>query len=77
MVHRRPRDPPPPAGEPGATPEVTALHEEASARSAVELAGSFARHFLYWMHRWTEEGSALVLRHHRARLDSSTTEPAR
>ncbi len=62
------------AGEPGAMPEVTALHEEGFGEVGVaELAESFARHFLYWMHRWTEEGNDAVLRHWRGRLDPLTT----
>ncbi|HRY23273.1 MAG TPA: biotin/lipoate--protein ligase family protein [Geminicoccaceae bacterium] len=67
---------PPAAGEPGAMPEVTALQEEGfGGVGVVELAQSFARHFLYWMHRWTEEGSGPVLAHWRARLDPLTIEP--
>ncbi len=65
---------PPAAGEPGAMPESTALHEEGFGEvGVVDLAESFARHFLYWTHRWTEEGSASMLRHWRARLDPLTT----
>lgn len=64
------------AGEPGSTPEITALHEEGFGDVGVaDLAAGFARHFLYWMHRWTEEGTGPVVRHFRARLDGPAEVP--
>lgn len=60
---------PPEAGEPGSMPAITALHEEGFGDVGVaDIIESFARHFLHWMHRWTEEGIAPLVLHYRARL---------
>lgn len=57
------------AVEPGRTPDRTALYEEGFGDVTVPaIVEAFARHLLYWVNRWQEEGLATATRHYRARL---------
>lgn len=58
-----------PAGfEPGHRPDLTSLAEEGCEEiTPIRLLESFARHFLSWLHRWQEDGSAPVRASWRAR----------
>ncbi|MHA6344627.1 biotin/lipoate--protein ligase family protein [Roseivivax sp. CAU 1761] len=53
----------PPAGEGGATPDITALHAEGCGDLApLDLLESWSRHFLVWLHGWEETGAAALHR---------------
>ena len=57
---------------PGLSPEQTALTEEGFGDvTAKDLAESFARNLLYWIHQWTEVGPEPLAAHWLAHLDSA------
>jgi hypothetical protein len=55
--------------EPGRTPDRTALLEEGFGEvTPAAIVEAFARHLLFWVGRWQEEGLAEATNHYRARL---------
>jgi hypothetical protein len=55
--------------EPGRTPDRTALLEEGfGAVTPAAIVEAFARHLLFWVGRWQEDGLAEATSHYRARL---------
>ncbi|WP_170608244.1 biotin/lipoate--protein ligase family protein [Ruegeria arenilitoris] len=47
------------SGDPGETPDITALYDEGCADvSPEQLVESWSRHMLTWLNRWQEEGNA-------------------
>lgn len=65
-VRHAPRD----ASDPGVRPDETCLTEEGLGDlSTRDLAGAWARHALYWITRWQDEGLAAVMREWRGRAE--------